>query len=59
MVIIEKLFRLCEEKQEELEAMSKEYLALMEELGKSKELTYEDLKEVRLIYLRKKCNSFI
>ncbi len=52
MVIIEKLFRLCEEKQEELEAMSKEYLALMEELGKSKELTYEDLKEVRLIYLR-------
>ena len=43
----EELVCLCEENQEELEAMSKEYLVLMEELGKSKEeLTYEDFKDM-------------
>ncbi|MBQ4522500.1 MAG: hypothetical protein IJA10_06045 [Lachnospiraceae bacterium] len=43
----EKLVRLCEENQEELEAMSKEYLALMKELGKStKDLTYEEFIDV-------------
>ena len=43
----EKLVRLCEENQEKLEAMSKEYLALMKELGKSaKDLTYEEFIDV-------------
>lgn len=43
----EKLVRLCEENQEELEAMSKEYLALMKELGKTtKDLTYEEFIDV-------------